>query len=502
MTQEAVELELALAVDAIEYEVFKRYYQLDPAGMVQDCVDWDAARSRPMGYQLRSLDEMARFGRMSMRALRGAGKTAPAAWAILWFALTRDGVDWKCGTTAGSWSQLKLFLWPEVHKWARLLRWDKIGRAPLVTGRELLDMAIQLDTGEAFAVASNNPDRLEGLHGQSVLGVIDEGKIVPDRTYDAIEGWFSGAGGERHDEAFVLNYSTPGPPAGRFYAIQSRQPGYEDWRVMHVTAEEAVEAGQVSAEWVEGRRRQWGETSPVFRQQVLGEFASEEDSVIPLDWVEAAQERWRALAAGAPVPATVGEATSVGVDVGHGSGRDETVLAPRWGPVVPRLATDTSRDEMETAGRVVAELDSHGGTAVVDVIGIGAGVVARLRELKRAVMGFNGGESAGNLTDRSGKLGFANRRAAAWWGLRERLDPGMGDALALPPDDRLTADLVTPRYSYTSTGKILIESKEDIASRLGGRSTDRGDAVAMAFFTEAMRSLDAPQIRRARTRVL
>jgi hypothetical protein len=496
VTQESVELELALAVDTLEYEVFKRYYRLDPAGFVEDCIDWDRAHARPTRYQLESLDDMVRYGRESVRALHGAGKTAPASWATLWFAITRDGQDWKAPTTASVWRQLQRFLWPEVHKWHRLLRWDRIGRAPFAEKRELLDLAIQTETGAAFAVASKQPADLEGAHADHILYVVDEGKSVPDSVYDAIEGAFAGAGKDTGMEAFALNYSTPGAPAGRFYAIQSRRPGFEHWHVRHVTLEEAVDAGRVSAQWAETMRRQWGQDSPMYQQRVLGNFSSDEDSVIALDWVEAANERWLELAGARGRVQVVGQATALGVDVGGGSA--ETVFARRYGAVLSEIETDTRRDEMQIAGRIVALTDAEGGVPVVDVIGIGSGVVARLRELKRSVMGFNAGESAGNLTDRSGKLRFANRRSAAWWGMRERLHPELGDRIALPPDDMLTADLVTPRWSETSSGRILIEPKDEIAGRLGGRSTDRGDAVVQAFALELLEHLDRPRARRAR----
>jgi hypothetical protein len=120
----------------------------------------------------------------------------------------------------------------------------------------------------------------------------------------------------------------------------------------------------------------------------------------------------------------------------------------------------------------------------VDVVGIGAGVVDRLREQRMNVQAFN----AGNRTDWrdvSRELQFANLRSASWWNLRELLDPAQGHSIALPPDDLLTGDLTAPRWRQSSGGKILLESKEDLrkANRLG-RSTDDGDAVVMAFWKE------------------
>jgi hypothetical protein len=77
-----------------------------------------------------------------------------------------------------------------------------------------------------------------------------------------------------------------------------------------------------------------------------------------------------------------------------------------------------------------------------------------------------------------------NCRAAAWWNLRELLDPSAGSIVALPPDDELLGDLTAPKAGEPqSGGKIKIESKDEIKKRIG-RSTDRADAVVQAFWTE------------------
>lgn len=56
------------------------------------------------------------------------------------------------------------------------------------------------------------------------------------------------------------------------------------------------------------------------------------------------------------------------------------------------------------------------------------------------------------------------------------------DAIALPPqDDRLTGDLCSVMYTYTSDGRIKVESKDDVRKRLK-RSTDGADAVALALY--------------------
>ena len=66
------------------------------------------------------------------------------------------------------------------------------------------------------------------------------------------------------------------------------------------------------------------------------------------------------------------------------------MLALRNGPVITELRRSVREDTMQTTGRVKAILDADDSrTAVVDVIGIGAGVVDRLREQHAKVVAFN-----------------------------------------------------------------------------------------------------------------
>lgn len=455
----------------------------DPVRFVLECFTWREGEG-PTFYQCAALADLPVHRRVSVRGPHGLGKTTLNSWAILWFALTRDATDteWKVPTTASSWRQLTHFLWPEVHKWARRLRWDRLNREPFDARIELQTLSLKLRTGEAFASASDKPELIEGAHADSLLYVFDESKVIKADTFDAAEGAFSGTG-----EAFGLATSTPGEPNGRFYEIQSRKPGFEDWKVHAVTLDDTIRAGRVSPTWAEQRRKQWGEKSAVFQNRVLGEFASsDEDGVIPLSWIEAANERWRQWdEEGRP-----GRFISVGVDVAR-SGEDKTVLALRFDgddlKAIAELRRYAKEDTMATTGYVAGVLNAHGGRAVVDVIGIGAGVVDRLREQKLNVVAFNASEGT-DRKDRSGELGFTNKRSAAWWNLREMLDPSNGDCVALPPDDLLTGDLTAPHWRVMSGGRIQVEAKEDIKERIG-RSTDDGDATVQAFWSDSKRRL-------------
>lgn len=436
----------------------------------------------PTSYQSEILSELPTRKRISARGPHGLGKTTMEAVVTLWYADTRDRakVDWKVPTTASVWRQLDRYLWPEIHKWYRAMRWEKISRPRYNERTEMQQLNLKLPTGQAFAVASDEASAIEGVHADYLLYVMDEAKAIMSSIFDAVEGAFSGAVEGTGREALALMCSTPGPPNGRFYEIQKRAPGTEDWWVRHVTLAEAIEAGRISEAWVEQRRRQWGENSTVFKNRVLGEFATEdEDGIIPLEWIEAAQERWHAWRSPKSEHKLV-PADRVGADIAR-SGSDKTIFAIKHGDYLKEIRVMSQQDTMETAGKLMGLLNELGPTATgrIDIIGIGAGVYDRAREAGAQVEPFSSSQRCYH-TDVSGELGFVNRRACAWWTMRELLDPSNGVLIALPPDDMLVGDLTAPHWKVTSASRIQVEGKDEIRKRLG-RSPDTGDGVVIAF---------------------
>ncbi|HEX2244635.1 MAG TPA: hypothetical protein VHK27_15580 [Gammaproteobacteria bacterium] len=452
----------------------------NPVQWARDVITWDNG-SFLADYQQDILNALVEHRRVSARGPHGLGKSAISAIAILWFATTRDAasIDWKVVSTASAWRHLKDYLWPEIHKWSGKINWEVLGR-PEFSRYELLDLRIKLRFGAATAAASDTPENIEGAHADSLLYVYDESKTIRSETWDAVEGAFSGARETGLPEAFALSVSTPGKKSGRFFDIQARKPGFEDWYVRHVRIDEAIAAGRISEHWIEQRKKQWGEKSSIFINRALGEFHSgDEDSVVPLDWIEAAVERWHEWdREGRP---EIHGRTYLGVDVAR-SGTDSTVFLLRTGPLVSEIETDSKLDTMQAVARIQVKLNEIRATPVVDTIGVGGGVVDRLRELGIKVVSYTG-NAATKRRERSRAFGFTNTRSAAYWNLRELLDPAFDSDLMLPPNEQMLADLSAPQWEYTSGNppKIKVEPKEDVIKRLG-HSPDIGDAVVMAFW--------------------
>lgn len=465
--------------DEILYRRVARW-AYDPPAFAREAFVWpEGAELTPYQEDALGLLILSADGRVAVRGPHGLGKTAMMAIAIIWFAITREvmQVDWKCVSTASVHRQLTRYLWPEVHTWVARLKWDEIPLDKWRPRLQLLDTMIKGEFGEAFMAASTDPGNIEGAHAMHLLYVFDEAKLIKVQTFQAIAGAFSNVGAKDY-EAYALAGSTPGPTAGPFYDINRRRPGYEDWTVRAVSFQELVDAGRSDWKWAEQRAREFGgKKSAAYVTRVLGEFASSsEESLIPLDWIEKAHERWYEIQTGSRTP--ISGPRTLGVDVARG-GADRTVILKREGNYVSGFATYDNDSTMKTAGFV--QLEAQGGyTPIVDAIGVGGGVVDRMRELGLPVVAYNGAE---RTELKFGELGFVNTRSAAWWQLRVLLDPDNPNAIAIPPDDSLTGELTAPTWDVQSGGNIRLEPKDRVQARIG-RSPDIADGLAMAYWRE------------------
>ncbi|MBP27860.1 terminase [Methylobacterium sp.] len=207
------------------------------------------------------------------------------------------------------------------------------------------------------------------------------------------------------------------------------------------------------------------------------DLADDAWQLIPTEWVLAAQSRWR------PIGNAGLSMTAMAVDPA-GGGQDAAEMAARYGgwvsPFVSVKGPETA-DGNAMAGRVVM-MRRNDCPVVVDAGGgYGGAITLRLRDNGIEAAAFNGANASTATTRDAAKVSFANRRAEAFWRLREALDPTQegGSIVALPPDNELKADLCAIRYENTRTG-FKIEAKEDIRARIG-RSPGKADVCAMLF---------------------
>lgn len=470
----------------------------------------------------------------AVHACHGVGKSFIASRTIAWWITNHPVEDAYVVSTAPTARQVEAILWREIKKAHR--KGELAGR--INAGNQPLWKIDGMEVGMGRKPADHDAHGFQGIHAKYVLVVVDEACGVPKLLWDAIDALAT------NEHSRVLAIGNPDDPGTHFREIC--QPG-AGWNVIRIDALrspnmcdseierlDAVEPGLTarmydvlreagvepseeyvpeevrpmltSPLWVAERARRWGTNSALWTSKVRGMFPdSNMEGVIPLGWVERAIDRWNDWQY-KRAPELPGHAV-VACDVAR-FGDDMTAVAYRQGDAVYTLHRFSGLDTMETANILMRRdprTDMNGKTPrlpamstphlhyVIDVIGIGAGVVDRLRhevrELKvphtPEVEGYNASEQH-NRMDKNGEFAFFNNRAAAWWNLREMLDPSQpgGSTVMLPDDEQMKADLCAPKWKLADSGsppKIKIEPKEDIRERLG-RSPDTGDAIVMAFW--------------------
>ena len=422
----------------------------DPALFVETVL-----QATPQKWQRKALDAIAQNDRVAIKSGHGVGKTAFESWVVLWWLMTH--YPCKVAVTANSAHQLSDVLWTEIDRWARNM--PQAFKDLLEFKSDKISLKGATDS---FAVARTsrreNPESLAGFHSPHMLFVVEEASGVPNIIFETASGALSTPG------AKIIMCGNPTRSDGYFYdAFHSDR---EKWHCITVSCEEGE---YVDPKFIAEMAEKYGDQSNVFKVRVLGEFPTQSDDVLlPLHLIEDAVTR--DVEAGPTTPVVWG------LDVARFGG-DRSALAKRQGNVlIEPIKTWQNKDLMELAGIVLSEYDavpySQRPQAIyIDAIGLGAGLADRLRELDMPAVAVSVSETA-SLKDRFNRL-----RDELFWGAREWFE---ARDCHIPDDGTLMAELSGIRYKYLSTGKLKVESKDEMKRR-GQRSPDVADAFVLTF---------------------
>lgn len=406
---------------------------------------------------------------ITVASCHGIGKTAVAAWGIIHHNVCR--YPQLTAATAPSKAQLEDALLKEINIW--------FGRLPQairdlydVTSRRI-ELAINDVTREqsfftAATARAESPEALQGKHSANVLLVVDEASGVHENVYEAAIGSMSG------ENATTLMLSNPTRTSGTFF--NSHQPGSDAFivQVGH------MDSPRVSDAYVEKVARKYGRNSNAFRVRALGLFPkSDDDTVVPHEYVASARER--------DIHSDDTRPQVWGLDVARFGDDNNCLIRRSDRELFDDVEVWGGLDLMRTTGKVKAKWDRTAEQRrprfiYVDEIGLGSGVVDRLREMGLPVRGVNVAEAATVSED------YRNARAELWWKCREWLERKTCKLPPVNPDvdpredpvERLCAELTMPKYKHTSSGKLEVEPKSDTKKRLK-RSPDCADALVLTF---------------------
>jgi phage terminase large subunit len=432
-------------------------YREDPVGFIRDILD-----ERPWSIQETIARAVVEHPNVAVPSCFGSGKDWIAARIGAWWVST-GGI---LVATSNTFPQLRDIFWRELrraHAKGQLpgspsngtdLRWEVTETGAWAVGRKPDD---------------NDPEALQGVHGARVLVIADEANGISAPLWEATSGLVVNEASRR------LAIGNPYEPVGPFYeACRSAT-----WHVIHISVfdtpnftgepvDPKAEAELVSPFWLEQRRSEGLEGTAWWKAKVQGEFPdSASDQVIPLGLVEAARARSHDPDA----------REAAGLDVAR-FGSDDTALVEGTGNGPELLTVVHGHDTMAVAGLGARFLSGRRGTLAIDEGGVGGGVVDRLREqrLPGSILAVN----AGSAPDNDPQDRLVNMRAQLWWEAREALYRGDVSLARLTEDHytRLRSELTAPSYRFTSSGKVQIETKEELKKR-GVASPDLADAFCL-----------------------
>lgn len=445
----------------------------------------EALGIRLWGRQCEVLRALAECDRVAVKSGHKTGKSKVAGVAA-WWAMITGVPESRVIMTSASGRQVHEVLWREITTIYRKAPF-KLGPPPFETPSGGVRFA---DGRQILGLSTDDPERMAGFSGPSILYIVDEASGVPDALFDAIEG--NRAGGAK-----ILLLSNPTQTVGYFYEAFHAKRHF--WQCVTISSEETPNAtaadaathikGLATRQWIQERKDEWGTASPAYQVRVKGEFPTQSsDCVISVGMVDASRKRAEETARVELAHDSVHVLTrtqgplTIGVDVAR-FGSDETVICGVRGTHMMALRVVHGADVVAVVAHVVHALndwslpkipEDEKPTINVDGIGVGAGVVDLLRSNYRdrlRVRDINVSERADDEEH------YANLRTQVWFGIRDWIAAGG----MLPADAKLEGELVAARYSFDARGRFKVESKDDMRKRLG-RSPDRADAVGLAVY--------------------
>lgn len=423
----------------------------------------------PDPWQEAVLMDIGNSPKVSVRSGHGVGKTGVEAVTLLWFLSCFRFP--KVIATAPTRQQLNDILWSEVEKWR--------SRSPLL--KEILTWTktyVYMKGYEKrwFAVAktASEPENMQGFHEENMLIIVDEASGVEDDIMEAVLATLSGKNNK------LLMCANPTRTTGTFYDSHNRDRGmYKCHRVS------SLDSTRTNKENIASFIRKYGEHSNVVKVRVYGDFpAQEDDTFIPLSLIE---------------QTTLNELeiekinrASLGVDVAR-YGDDETIIASNIGGKIEIPVVRHGQSLMTTVGdivmqykQIVKDYPQYTGviTVNIDDTGLGGGVTDRLEEVKTEqrlrrmeIVPVN----FGNKPPQDGsEEHYQDISTYMWATVKAEME---NKEISVPNDEELVAQFSVRKYSITSQGKIMLESKKDMKAR-GIKSPDRADAVALSCYTQ------------------
>lgn len=461
-----------------------------------DTHDWDGDVN-PISEAWLSV---ARGDWTGIHSATSTGKTYTLARIVLWYLDVYE--DSLVVTSAPKESQLKLHLWAEISKifgkFKKIRPYSELYALRLVVdSREFDKNADEESLAKSWQavgfVAGAGADetsatKAQGFHRKDMLIITEETPGMGNAVMVAFENTSTAdnniilAVGNPDAETDTLGVFCSGANVKSFRASALDFP--------NVVLNKTVIDGAVTQKSIDRRALKYGIESPLYISRVHGLFpAQSSDSLIKLEWIK------QCLHSDVKQDYTY---NTLGVDVANSVNGDKAALA--WGegnillkleefqcPNATHLAYNVMYDSFELADN--GYTDYHTAKLIdfnidnecigIDAVGVGVATVNAFTDRNYDVYPLQGGQLKEAIpTDEEGKqmYNFDSLRAQMYWEAREDLRQGL-ISISLEDKDmerRLIRELVIPKWE-TSKRSIIVESKQTIKKRMGGKSPNLAD---------------------------
>ena len=423
----------------------------------------------PWRRQVDILNAIEASNRVVVRSGRAVGKSTICAAAALWYWATHPKS--RVILIASSAKNVQEVLW---HECKRLYHGAK---KPL--GGKMAKLAatgLYHDDGrQIIGVAADKPEALAGIRAPDMMVFIDEASGVSDDINITVIGNLAGGG------RLVL-IGNPTHVQGFFHDAFD-DDAYTKLHVSSLESPNIVEGRRVipgiaDLEWLEGRKKDWGEGSPTYQVHVLGDFAmGEEAALFPLHAIAASEGRWESIEAS-------GNAV-IGLDpAGEGGLGDESAFSVRRGNKIVqsycRRGLSADAHLAEVLGLISTHQPKGEQEPPVLVLDVGGPVGAKVRGACLTYLHMHEGAfwlHEVRLGDR------AMREPHTYHSIRDemfgRAAEWMREGGAIIADTKLERELNALQYIERISGLYKVIDKDKLRKLLN-RSPDRADAFMLS----------------------
>lgn len=455
----------------------------------------------PWSKQREIIEAIRDNQRVAVKSGHKVSKSHTLAGVALWYYCSFEDARVVCSSTTSR--QVNKIIWRELRmmraRSGRCLDCRKMqedGPRPCVHSA-LIDGELgetaqtglkSTDFREVVGFTATEAEAVAGISGANLLYLLDEASGIDDAIFEAIEG--NRAGGAR-----VVMFSNPTRTTGEFFdAFNSKARFYKTITVSSEETPNVVEGrvvipGLATREWIEEKKEEWGEESPLYKVRVKGEFPLKEDGkIFSIHTISQAEKKWEETSEAGRL--------FIGIDPAGPTGSgDESVFCLRRGLKVMHLQPNLGLNDEGHLVTLLGLLKQWGLPGEIPVVvldregSIGASLFGMLRnhsELHPEAFELVGARAS----DR------APRQPLVYDRLRDELASSLEswfrEGGAIPTDSKLAQELHVFEWKQQANGRLKVTSKEDV-KKIIGRSPDRYDALALSCWVPLLLQENVPE---------